>query len=65
MPDLMTTSLFRPDQRENLLALKPVKSTVARRRLFFNGAVEADWGDRTIRRMSAAALLTFMHGEAL
>ena len=55
MPDLMTTSLFRPEQRENLLALKPVKSTVARRRLFFNGAVEADWGDRTIRRMSAAA----------
>ena len=65
MLDLMATSLFRPEQRENLLALKPVKSTVARRRLFFNGAVEADWGDRTIRRMPAAASLTFMHGEAL
>jgi hypothetical protein len=65
MLDLMATSLFRPEQRENLLALKPVKSTVARRRLFFSGVVEADLGDRTIRRMSAAASLTFMHGEAL
>ena len=65
MPDLMTTSIFRPEQRENLLALKPVKSKVTRRRLFFSGAVEADLGDRTIRRMSAAASLTFMHGEAL
>lgn len=65
MQELMTTSLFKPEQRENLLALKPVKSTVARRRLFFSGAVEADLGDRTIRRMSAAASLAFMHREAL
>ncbi len=64
MLDVMAPSLFRPEQWEDLLALEPVKSRIARRRLFFDRPMKADSGDRAIRQMSAAASLTFMLREA-